>query len=196
VGITAEQAEGLGVAFDEATLLGAEIDRDGCRAAITLRLLTLPEAGPSPDDSRVSVRLSGLSRVVASLRNGRWDDRSAPAVPFPIVELLPVVQSFGGCPVYGGNFVDRPESDFERWADRLSVDWRGADAAAPHTLTLFQAGGDRHLDLRFWFADVAFVAPAGGAISIDDVIADGRRWWDAFYRNDPRTQGLGMFPMK
>lgn len=43
MGLTAEQVDSLNIAFNEATLLGAELDAERCLAGLTLSLLTLPE---------------------------------------------------------------------------------------------------------------------------------------------------------
>jgi hypothetical protein len=192
-GLSGEQAEGLGIAFNEATLLGVEVDTPSARAAITLRLLTLPESGPPADDTRVSVLLSGVSRVLASQRNGRWDDASAAVVPFRIESLLEVVHGFGHLPIYGGQFIDQPPADRQQWADRLSCEWRGP-GRGHHSITLSQDGPDRHLDLWIEFATMALRSPDGNPLAIDDVIAGGRRWWDGLHAGDARTHGHGIFP--
>jgi hypothetical protein len=96
-----EDRDGLGVALNEATLLGVEIALETRRAAATLAVLTLPLEGPGPKDSRVQIVFEGLGRVAASLRRGRWDDLAALVEPFGVNELLPKVQSFEGLPIYG-----------------------------------------------------------------------------------------------
>src|SRR5260221_8868724 len=90
----------LGVALTEADLLGFELDPERRIAAATLRVPTLPDSGPPPQDRRVQLLLRPVGRVAASLRNGRWDDPAAEVVPFAIDDLLTTVQSFGGLPVY------------------------------------------------------------------------------------------------
>jgi len=185
---------GIGVALNEATLLGAEVSRERRMAAITLAVLSLPsDGGPAPEDSRVSLVLAPVGRVVASLRHSRWDDDSAPPVPFSLAELLATVQSFGGLPVYGWEFIDIAEG-FERWSGRLSLDERLGEGGDTHSITLFQEGNDRHLDLRIWFDRLQVFRPDHTEIQLEEFMAGGKRWWDGLYSGDSRTGQAGIFP--
>jgi len=191
------EKEGLGVAFNEATLLGAEVERHRQIAAITLSVLTLPPEGPSPDDPRLQLLLHGVRRVAASLRMGNWNDPEAPVQAFQLSELLAVVQSFGGCPIYGWEFFDIADEELTKWHGKFSLDVQLSEAPAQHSLSLFQEGGrDRHLDMCFWFQELEIRSAQGNPVALEEVIDSGRRWWDAFYRNDPRTTGLGIIPLK
>ena len=194
--LTQEQIEGLGIALNEATWLGLEVDTERRIAAATFRVLTLPVDGDPPEDTRVQFEFSPVARLAASLRLGRWDDLTARVVKFPIEELLSVVRSFGGLPIYGWQFFDVNDRDFIPWADRLSLDWRGGADGLSHSITLFQDGGDRHLDLCLWFDSLVTRDPLGQVILLDELIAGGRRWWDGLYSGDSRTSDHGIFPMK
>jgi hypothetical protein len=194
--ITPQIKAGLGVAFNEATLLGIELRPEDRTAAITLALLSLPEVGPSPKDSRVQVRLSPVGRLAASLRLGSWNDPDAKVVPFSIEELLTTARSFGGLPIYGWDFVDAVDKEPVNWFDRLSLDWSAGTNGMKHTLTLFQEGPDRHLDVCIWFDALQLFSPAGVELDINDVIASGQRWWDALYAKDPRVMGQGIYPLE
>lgn len=187
----------LGVALNEADLLGFEVDPDRRVAASTFRVLTLPSDGPPPDDRRVQMLFRRVGRVAASLRNGRWDDLAAEVVPFELNELLAVVQSFGGQPIYGWDFFDRHENDLGNWAHRLSLDWRLGYDGLSHSIEVFQASGigpSRHLDLRVWFDELEVRRPDGVAFPLEDFAAGGRRWWDALFSRDKRTDGHGIVP--
>jgi hypothetical protein len=197
VELTPERVEALNVALNEATLVGVEIDAEQRLAAITLSVLALPPDGPAPRDSRVQLVLAPIGRVAASLRHGRWDDAEAPVEPFELDELRAVVERAGGCAIYGSEFFDVPEEkDFARWSDRLSLDWRAGEAdGSAHTLALFQeAGKPGHLDLCLWFDELSVFRPDSDEIPLDEFAAAGKRWWDALYANDPRTQGSGIVP--
>lgn len=191
--LTAEQVAGLNVAFNEATVLGFEVDPRRRLAGATFSVLTLPERGPAPDDRRVQIVLHPIGRVTASLRDGRWDDPTAEVVPFSLAELLPIVQSFGGLALYGWEFIDVPTAE---WADRLSLDWPSGDDGLSHSITLFQDAGNRILYLCAWFDTLAIRDPRGGEIPLEAFIAGGKRWWDAFYADDERTRGFGLFPVR
>jgi hypothetical protein len=194
--LTEEQRSGLNVALNEADLLGFEVDPGRRIAAATFRVLTLPEIGPAPDDRRVQFLFRPVGRVAASLRDGRWDDPEAPVVPFALGELLSIVQSFGGLPVYGWEFIDVHAKELEKWGDRLSIDWTSGDDGRSHSITVFQEPGNRILDLCVWFDELEIRDPQRGVVPVDAFVAAGKRWWDAFYAGDERTKGYGMALLK
>jgi hypothetical protein len=195
--LSEKQSHDLNVALNEATLIGAEVDPEHRVASLTFAVLTLPpDDGPPPDDDRVQLLLGPVGRLAASLRNGRSDDASASIEEFALEQLLGVVMSFKGLAVYGWEFIDRPERDnFTEWSDRLSLDWRSEPGGVSHTLDLFQAGYDRHLDLRIWFDELSVFTPEHEEIALDEFAAGGVRWWDGLYANDPRTAGHGIAPL-
>jgi hypothetical protein len=112
--LTESQKIGLGVALNESTLLGFEVDPTRRLAGATFAVLTLPEEGPPLEDSRIQFLLYPVGRVAASLRLGRWDDQTAEVVSFGIESLLEMVRSFGGRPIYGWQFFDVHEEDFPK----------------------------------------------------------------------------------
>lgn len=189
--ITDKQRNGFGVALNEADLLGFEVVPERRAAAATFRVLTLPEDGPPPDDRRVQIVFHPVGRVAASLRNGA-DYASAEVVPFAIEELLATVESFGGLPVYGWEFIDLPERNFRTWSDRLSLDWTSGEDGRSHSITVFQESGDRTLEIRVWFDELKIYDPEFNEISIDAFIDGGERWWDGFYEGDEQTDGYGL----
>jgi hypothetical protein len=188
------EMEGLGVALNEATLLGLEFTAKARVARVLLAVLTLPEEGPPPEDRRVALILQPVGRIAASLRRGIWNDETAPVVPFEIGELSEIVRQHSGCAIYGWEFFDRPEEDdFETWSDRLSINWRSGADGFSHSLDLFQEAGIRgHLDLRIWFDEMEIRDATGRVVEPAEFVAAGRRWWDAFSVDDPRTQGYGI----
>ena len=72
------------------------------------------------------------------------------------------------------------------------MDYRSGDAGMSHTITLFQVGTDRHLDLCIWFDSFGLRDGAGGFPKLDEFMDGGKRWWDGFYSGDPRTHGEGI----
>jgi hypothetical protein len=189
------QKQGLGVAFNEANLLGVEIAAAERVAAITLEVFTLPKSGPPADDRRLSILLYPIGRVAASLRGGHWDDRSAPILPLELDQLVDTIRELGCQPIYGWEFFDLPESDFTQWCDRLSLDQSFGDDGRTHSMTLFQEGVSKHLDLRIWFDSIRIRDAQGRALGIDDVIAGGVRWWYGLPSGDERSQGKGITPL-
>jgi len=184
----------LGYAINESELLGVEVVREHRRVGVTLSMLTLPDDGaPPPDDPRVLFVFEDVGRFVASLRHGAFDDENAPVAPIELHEVAALVRSFGGQPIYGWDFFDQ-EEDFDQWRDRLSLDESFSGGRADHSISLFQEGDGRHLDLRIWFGGLRLLSPNHEELDVEDVIEGARRWWIALYEGDPRTQGKGIGP--
>lgn len=182
--------------MDEARILGAEVVAEARLAAITLEVLSLPESGEPPADRRIQLLLSPVGRVAASLRLGAGDDAEAPVEAIELGDLLKVVEGFKGA-IYGVDFFDRDEKEIALWADRLSLDWRSGPDGFSHSLYLFQEGAPRrHLDLCIWFDQVVIKDPLGRVIPIEEFIAGGNRWWEAFRNDDPRTRASGIVPLR
>jgi hypothetical protein len=197
VELSEEQRHGLNVALNEATWLGIDVDQTGDRAAVFVEALTLPAEGPAPQDTAAALVLTGVSRIAASLRHGWWNDADAEIEQVALADLDTVVRSFGGCPIYGWEFIDPPEESWASWRDRLSLDTALSSEPAPHVLDLFQEGGSgnrRHLDLRVWFRDLHIMRRTGEHIALQEFIDGGLRWWDGLHAGDPRTDGKGIVP--
>jgi len=193
--LSAEQRDGLGVALNEADLLGLEVDEQRRVAAATFRTLQLSVDGSEPEDRRVQFLFRPVGRVVASLRNGAWDDPRAEVEPVAIENLLATVQSFGGLPIYGWRFFDTPKKNLRKLRNRLSLDWTSGDDGHSHVVEIFQDQPNRILDLWVWFDEFVIRDPDGNEIDLETFIASGKRWWDAFYAGDDRTKGHGMAPV-
>ena len=82
------------------------------------------------------------------------------------------------------------------WGDRLSLDWHSPNGDRfSHSMSLFQEGTERHLDICVWFNSLEACKPDGEVIPLEELAEAGKRWWDAFYANDPKTQGIGIIPL-
>jgi hypothetical protein len=185
VQLSGEQVRDFNIALNEAELVGAEVNVSERLAGLTLAVLSLPaDDGPEPDDPRVQVILESLGRVVASLRHGRWDDESARAELFAVDQLNTVVGRCGQLPMYGWEFLDVPDEDsFDRWRDRLSLNWEREPTTANLTRSNSQESSP-HLDMRFWFDEIRIFRPNGQEVAFDDFPAGGVRWWDALDEAD------------
>jgi hypothetical protein len=183
-----DDTNGLNVALNEATLLGLEVDRSRRLAGATFAVLSLPESGEVPSDRRVQMLFVNVGRVAARLTG---PDRRG-AVPISVEQLLEVVQSFGGSPIHGWKFFDVEHNPLEPSGAGESLDIELEGGSRAHSISLFQENG-RRLDVCVWFEGIALRTPDGEDIDPDEFMAAGRRWWDAFHRHDPRTQGHGLF---
>jgi hypothetical protein len=194
--LTDAHKDALGIALNEATLLGVEVDPAACEAGVTVSVLSLPEGGGSPSaDARVQFVLTGVGRVAASYLSGPSHDPNSQAILLRLGDLLPTVQSFGGLPVYGWAFFDKAEAELQGWGNRISLDWSGSCGGTTHSLLLFQEGYNRHLDVLIWFEALEIRDPEGQLVGIEEFVAGGKRWWNAFRNGDPRTQNSGMYPL-
>lgn len=195
--LSEEDKAGLGVAFNEATLVGIEIDEESRTAALTLAVLALDKKGRSPKDPRLQIILYNVGRAAASLRLGSWDDESAPVVAFPPSELMERVLEMGGLPIYGWEFFDLHEREMEQWGDRTSFDVElSPDDGRTHSLTVFQEGNEQHLDVCIWFDGMLLRNAALQELALDQVIAAGQRWWDALDNDPSHGQAHGIFPLR
>jgi hypothetical protein len=194
--LTEDIRSGLNVALNESRLLSVQVDPVARTAKVWFEVLSLPEEGPAPADTVVSVVVRGVTRVAVSLREGRWDDREAAVTQVALDRLDGVVREFGGSAIYGWEFIDPPEESWTRWRERLSLDQVLSTEAADHVLELFQEGAtvSRHLDLRLWFTELSVVDRYGQEIELGQFVAGGVRWWDALYAGDSRTDGHGIVP--
>jgi hypothetical protein len=148
---------------------------------VLLTVLSRDEGGAETADPRRTLRLSGVSRLVASYRAGSWDDAEAAVLPLDADGLRELLRRNGGTPIYGWEFVDNDDRTWPDWRQRLSLDVALAGTGGHH-LTLFQdLQGKAHLDLRAWFTDLSVLDGSGGRLDLDAFIAAGVRWWDAMY---------------
>jgi hypothetical protein len=189
------ETEGLGVALNEASWIFATVDLSSGIVDLGLNVLTLPRALPGEAASSRILRLSGVSRIAASLRNARWDDREALAEPIETTELTQTIEEFGCLPIFGWEFFDLGEERTDSWRARKSFDQAGAGVGR-HTVDLFQDNGDRILDFRAWFERLDVFDASGQPIPLRDFIDGGVRWWDGLYASDPETEGAGIYPGK
>lgn len=194
--LTEDQKSGLGVALNEAAWLGISINEESHQVALGFRVLALPaDSSAQRDDTIVTLLLSGVTRIAASLRSGRWDDPRAEVMPLTI-ELLPeVVRSFGGSPIYGWDFIDPAEDAWRDWRNRLSFDATVSDVPSAQVIELFQESGSgvaRHLDFRAWFGELQVFDDHRNEIALEEFIAAGVRWWEGLHAGDPQTQGHGI----
>ena len=198
--MTPGEVAGLNVAFNEATLGGIELDQSERRLGITLAVLSLPDdVGPMPTDPRLAVTLEDVGRIAVSWRRARWDDAKAPAVPLAVGDLAATIDSFGHSDIYGWEFIDAGDEAFADTEGRLSLDLR-LGPEREHTFDVFQDEADAFIELRAWFTTLSIRRMDQSGIpvpiSITEVIANGRRWWDAMFAGDPRTMSAGILPLK
>jgi hypothetical protein len=142
-------AAGLGVALNEAALLGVEFVSDRSLVGVTVSVLTLPDDhSPEPADPRRQLILTQVGRIAVALRNGRWDDLSAPSLPLEASALLSTVQSFQAQPIYGWKFVNYEDPAWDDWKGRLSLDVQSASGSLTNRLRLFQEGAGSAIGVR------------------------------------------------
>lgn len=162
----------------------------------TINLVPWSDVAPEPSDPRRQIILTDIGRIAAALRDSRWDDLSARTVPFAVSDLLSVIQSFDGQPIYGWDFINVHDRAFDQWKNHLSLDIVPPNGSLENRIMLFQEGAtvNRHLDLWIWFDAMLVRDASGNTIELSDFIAGGKRWWDALHAGDPRVEGHGIIP--
>jgi hypothetical protein len=191
----------LGVALNEANWRGLHLDEQTQQVQFLMRVLSLPEGGGGTGFLDVALILDGVSRIVAWLRRGRWDDENAAIIPLTGDEIGKAVAAFGGKDIYGGDFFDAEKSGWGRWSDRLSLDLRWGSGDASSSIWLFQEGfldgHDRILDFGAWYEALTVrSATDRRLIPLDEFAAGGQRWWDAATADDERTKASGIHIFK
>lgn len=193
--LSEDQATDLGIALNEAELVGVQVEPQQRVVAVTVSVLSLPaDSGPPPADGRVQLLLHPVGRIAASLRHGHAEDPNAQLEPFDVTRLGEVVASFGQQPISGWSFFDVPDNeDFASWQHLLSLDWRSGPGGMSHTLSLCQAlESTRHLDLRLWFDEMGVYGPDGRRVPLEEFAAGGLRWWEGLFAGDHRTASSGI----
>lgn len=193
--LTEELRDGLDVALNEADFCDIRINERTGEVQLLFVVLTVPEEGPEPDDRRVVLTCRSTSRIVASLRNGVFDDEKAEVVPLELADLPSTVRSFGSQPIYGWEFIDVPDQGANVWRERASIDFPVGHGNGEHSIDLFQqsaVGPSRHLDLRIEFDDLSATDANGDDLPLEELAAGGRRWWAALREGDPRVAGHGI----
>jgi hypothetical protein len=185
----------IGLALNEATLLGVEFDKEKKLVACSFALVAMTKDGNVPEDNRLLFIFKPVGRFVASYRNGHWDNKNASIEKFEPERILETIQSFKGLPIYGWDFVNCGDKDFDTWKDRLSFDYsRGDNIHLTNTIDLFQEGDNRHIDLRIWFDDFEILTPMYEEVDLEEFLENGKRGWDAVYANNDKMSNSGIIP--
>jgi hypothetical protein len=192
-----ELVEGLNIAMNEATCRGLEFDPQRAILGTTFEVLTLPESGPPSQDRRVQILFGTVGRLAARLLVGSQEQPYSTPVRFEAQDLLSISQEYAAMSIYGWQFINQDDSRiFAGWSDRLSLDYRSDGSGMDNTLDLAFVDSMRDFRLRIWFSEILIRNPAGEVVPVEEFIAGGKRWWNAFNNGDPRSEGMGMYPLK
>jgi|JI7StandDraft_1071085.scaffolds.fasta_scaffold102923_2 hypothetical protein len=184
----------IGLALNEANLLGVEFDKEKNLVACSFALVAIDKAGNIPKDNRLLFIFKPVGRFVASYRNGYWDDKNAVVEKFEPHDILEVVKRFNGQSIYGWDFVNCGDNEFDSWKDRLSFDYStGDNIGLTNTIDLFQERGNRHLDFRIWFDDLEILTPQYEPVELEEFLENGKRGWDAIYYGNASNK-FGIYP--
>jgi hypothetical protein len=185
----------IGLALNEATLLGVEFDKEKNLVACSFALVAMDKDGNVPKDNRLIFIFNPVGRFVASYRNGHWDDKNAVVEKFEPTEILEIIKRFNGQAIYGWDFVNCGNKDFDTWKDRLSFDYSTSDNIGfTNTIDLFQEDGNKHIDLRIWFDNFEILTPNYEPVDLEEFLENGKRGWDAVYANNDKMGNFGIIP--
>jgi|GEM_PF-1297746 len=187
---------GINVALNEATLLGVEFDKEDEVIAATFSPIALDEKGQIPDDNRVQFIFKHIGKFIASYRLGNWNDEDAPIIKFEPEQILQKIQEFGGCPIYGWEFIDCKIKTDSMWLNKLSCEFISEHThGMQHTIELFQDGHNKHINIKIWFDEFEIFTPTGEKIELQTFIDNGKRGWDGVY-NGTASDTFAIYPMK
>lgn len=133
----------IGLTSNEAILLVVESKNEKNLVSCSFALVAMDKDGNVPEDKRLLFIFKRVGRFVASLRNGHWDDKDAKVEKLNQKVFLEIIQSFKGLAIYGWDFINCGDKDFDPWKDRLSFDYLTVDnIGLTNTIGLFQEGGN------------------------------------------------------
>ncbi len=185
----------IGLALNEATILGIEFDEEKRLVSVSFTVITIDRDGNVPEDNRLLFVFKPIGRFVASYRNGHWDDKNATIEKFEPNDILEIIKRFNGQAIYGWDFINCGDNDFDTWKDKLSFDYSTVDnLGLTNTIDLFQEGGNKHIDIRIWFDDFEILTPKYEKVELEDFIENGKRGWDAIYTNNDKMGNFGIIP--
>lgn len=185
----------IGLALNEATLLGVEYNKEKNLVACSFALIAMDKDGNVPEDNRLLFIFKPVGRFAASLQNGHWDNKNAEVEKFEPENILEIIQSFKGRSIYGWDFINCGDKDFDTWKDRLSFDYTtGDNIGLTNTIDLFQEGFNRYIDLRIWFDDFEIFTPTYEPVDLEEFLENGKRGWAAVYANNDKMSNFGIIP--
>ncbi len=185
----------IGLALNEAIILGVEFDEQKEMVSVSFAVVAMCKDGNVPNDNRLLFIFKPVGRFVASYRNGYWDDEDATIEKFAPKDILEIIQRFKGQSIYGWDFVNCGDSDFEKWKEKLSFDYlAGKNLGLTNTIDLFQEYGENHIDLRIWFDDFEIYTPKYEKVDLEEFIENGKRGWEAIYTNSEKMGNFGIIP--
>jgi hypothetical protein len=192
-----ETREDLGVALNEADVLGIRLDPSGAWCDLLLHVLALPEAGPLDPDARRILRLVSPAQLRVLLRT---DQPWSPPEHLPVIPLasLEAVEDFFASlswswSMYGWKFLDDP-SLTKDWPAQpsLTVDLRPGTGS--HSLYWFNECGREEADGNagyciegtVTFEDLEILRADATPYPLTEFIAGGHRYWQALQTRDAR----------
>lgn len=194
--INEELKSKIGLALNEATILGVEFDEEKNLVTCSFAVIAMDKNGNVPEDNRLLFVFKPVGRFVASYRNGHWDNKNATVEKFEPKDILEVIQRFQGQAIYGWDFVNCGDEDFDTWKDRLSFDYSSdSNVGFTNTIDLFQEGDDEHIDFRIWFDDFEIFTATYEKVELQDFIDNGQRGWNAIYKNNEKMSDFGIIPV-
>lgn len=183
---------GLNNAFGEAHLSRWVVAEHGDVDLVLERLPNWDFDGDTAWYPTVTVSLSDVSRIAASLRRGEYLDRSAPVASFGIDSLDSIMQGFWPGAIFG-HFIDADPTD-AAWRDRLSLDIQRSAHGGSHTFSLWNANPEWAFDLIIWFDHLAVFDTGGAELDLDRLIAGGDQFAKAVHEDHPSTAQSGIVP--
>ena len=186
----------IGLALNEAALLGVEFDKEKNLVACSFAVIAMDKDGNVPEDNRLLFIFKPIGRFVASYKKGHWDDPNAEVEKFEPEKILEIVQQFEGLSIYGWDFINCGDEDFETWKDRLSFDYSTEKSLGlTNTIDLFQEGWDKDIDIRIWFDDFEILTPKYELVELEEFLENGKRGWDAIYASNEKMRKFGIIPL-
>jgi hypothetical protein len=186
----------VGVALNEADVLGIQLEPSGAWCDLLVHVLALPETGPLDPDARRVLRLVSPAQVRVLLQQDRFQ-RAGYGPVIPLTGLDQVEAFFASLAwsgsMYGWEFLDAPSLTRD-WPAQPSLSIEIRPQAGSHSLYWFNECGRAEGDARAAYCiegTVTFedleVRRADAALQpLDEFISDGDRYWQGLHNRDQR----------
>ncbi len=185
----------IGIALNEAILLGVEFNREKNTVGCSFSLVAMDQDENVPEDNRLLFIFKPVGRFVASYRKKNLEDEKSIIEKFEPESILEVIKKFKGLPIYGWDFINRGDEDYNTWKELLSFDYSTINVSGmTNTIDLFQDGLNEYIDIRVWFDDFEIFTPKYEPVRLEQFLENGKRGWDAIYANNHKMNNYGIIP--
>jgi len=179
----------LDLAFNESTINYVGIESNSIE--ILLDCISMNSDNEFPKDNRHKFVFKDFGRIAVSFRLGEWNDETAEIVKIEHKELKSKFNELKLDSMYGWEFINIGEKNFNDWKNQLSLDYvNNKNWEKMNTFDLFaeQLGENITIDVRIWFKDFRVFDYFEKELSIKEFVKNGERGWNQLNKTGIQTE--------